>query len=156
MGEDAFSVEHLHSRAEAPARFCDYENLAYACCRCNSVKTDAQCILDPCQHAFGEHLVIHADGAIRGLTSQGQELIEICQLARPRITQARLRLVDLFGTLQESQSPRAAALLQHYLAYPDNLPMLSHARPPSGNSQPEGIAESYHEQRQRGELAAEY
>src|SRR5580704_16123593 len=96
VGEDAFSVEHLHSRAEAPDRICDYENLVYACCRCNSVKTDAHCVLDPCQQAYGEHLEILADATIQGLTAQGRELIEICQLARPRITQARQRLLDLF------------------------------------------------------------
>ena len=156
VGDDAFSVEHLHARAEAADRICDYDNLVYACCRCNSVKTDAHCVLDPCQQAYGEHLEILADATIQGLTAQGRELIEICQLARPRITQARQRLVDLFGTLQESQTPRAAALLKHYLGYPDHLPMLSHSRPPGGNSRPEGIAQSYYERGQRGELPAEY
>jgi hypothetical protein len=154
VGEDAFSVDHLEPRAEAPHLIGNYDNLVYACCRCNSVKTDARRVLDPCQEAYGNHLEIQANGAIRGLTAQGREMIEICQLARPRITQARQRLLDLFRTLQESQTPDAASLLENFLGFPDNLPLLSHSRPPSGNSRPAGIAESCYQRRQRGELPA--
>jgi hypothetical protein len=156
VGEDAFSVEHLQSRAETPDLICDYDNLVYACCRCNSVKTDARCVLDPCRQAFGQHLEILPNGAIQGLTVEGRELIEICQLARPRITQARQRLLELFRMLQESQDPRAASLLQHYFSFPDNLPMLSQHRPPGGNSRPGGIAQSYHERARRDELPVVY
>jgi hypothetical protein len=83
VGEDAFSMDHLESRSAAPARICDYENLVYACCRCNSVKTDALCVLDPCRQAFGLHLEIRADGTIAGLTADGRELIEVCSAGAP-------------------------------------------------------------------------
>jgi hypothetical protein len=156
VGEEAFSVEHLVSRSVAPERSGDYENLVYACCRCNSVKTDAHYVLDPCQQPLGRHLQIAADGAIRGLTSEGRELIQICRLDRPRITQARKRLLDLFQALQESATPRASELLQHYLGFPDNLPLLSHYRPPGGNSRPEGIGQSCSELRKHGQLPATY
>jgi hypothetical protein len=156
IGEDAFSVEHLESRAAAPDRVCDYGNLVYTCCRCNSVKAGARRVLDPCQQAYGHHLAVLADGAIHGLTAEGRELIEICRLDRPRITDARRRLLDLFRTLKEATTPRAVALLNHYLGFPDNLPMLSQYRPPSGNSRPDGIAQSYCERRQRGELPSVY
>jgi hypothetical protein len=156
VGEDAFSVEHLESRAAAPARICDYDNLVYACCRCNSVKTDAHCVLDPCRQAYGLHLEIHADGAIGALTAEGSELIEICQLARPRITDARRRLLDLLRTLQEARTPRANALLKQYLSYPDNLPILSQHRPPGGNNRPDGIIQSCQVRKHRGELLAVY
>jgi hypothetical protein len=156
VGEDAFSVEHLQARSLAPGLICDYENLVYACCRCNGVKTDALCVLDPCVQAYGLHLEILPDGAIRGLTTEGRELIEICQLARPRITEARRRLLELFRVLQEARTPRATALLKHYLGYPDNLPILSQYRPPSGNCRPDGIAQSFHERGRRGELPPLY
>src|SRR4051812_36953222 len=61
--KEYFSVEHLAPRFVAPDRICDYENLAYACTRCNSMKTDVRCVLDPCKHAFGKHLEVLADGA---------------------------------------------------------------------------------------------
>ena len=115
---------------------------------------DARCVLNPCEQAYGQHLKILPDGAIQGLTAQGRELIEISQLARPRITQARQRLLNLFRVLQESQDPRAAALLQHYFSFPSNLPMLSQSRPPHGNSRPDGIVQSGHERERRGELPA--
>lgn len=156
IGEDAFSVEHLESRAAAPGRICDYDNLVYACCRCNSTKTDADCVLNPCRQAYGLHLAIRADGTISGLTAEGRELIEICQLARPRITDARRRLLDLFRALQEARTPRAIALLKHYCSYPDNLPILSQYRPPGGNYRPDGVLASYYERRQRGQLLAGY
>src|SRR5947209_17514667 len=37
-GQDAFSVEHVTPQALAPDRVCDYDNLVYACVRCNSLK----------------------------------------------------------------------------------------------------------------------
>jgi hypothetical protein len=156
VGEEGFGVEHLHARQAAPERICDYDNLAYACCRCNAMKADARCVLDPVRQAYGQHLEVRGDGTIQGLTAEGRELIQICKLDRPRITQARARLIDLFRTLQESAIPRAATLLQHYLAFPDNLPVLTHFRPPDGNSRPSGIAESYAERRRRNELAVTY
>jgi hypothetical protein len=125
VGEDTFGVDHLQPRAEAPNRICDYDNLVYACCRCNSVKIDARRVLDPCEEPFGDHLEVSPDGAIQGLTLRGRELIETCQLARPRIIEARRRLLILFHILHESNDPRSAALLAHYFSYPDNLPMLS-------------------------------
>ncbi|MGH7226634.1 MAG: hypothetical protein ACRELF_25745, partial [Gemmataceae bacterium] len=68
----------------------------------------------------------------------------------------RQRLLNLFRVLQESQDPRAAALLQHYFSFPSNLPMLSQYRPPGGNSRPGGIDQSCHERARRGELPAVY
>jgi hypothetical protein len=156
VGEDAFAVDHLHARARAPKLTADYENLVYACCRCNSIKTDAPCILNPCEQAYGQHLEVLSDGTIQGLTRQGQELIAICKLDRPRIVQARKQLLDLFEMLHEAGTARAVSLLEHYLGFPDNLPVLSHHRPPSGNSRPAGLAQAYHLQRQRGQLPSCY
>jgi hypothetical protein len=156
LGDEAFSVDHLHPRAAAPNLVGDYDNLVYACCRCNSVKTDARCVLNPCQQGYGRHLQVLPDGSIHGLTPQGRELIEICRLDRPRIVQARGKLLELFGMLQEAATPKATWLLEHYLSFPDNLPMLSQYRPPGGNSRPEGLAKGFYERRQSGHLASTY
>jgi hypothetical protein len=155
VGEAAFGVEHLQSQATAPQLVCDYNNLVYACCRCNSIKTDAAAVLDPCRHALGHHLEV-ADGHIHGLTPEGRDLIKVCKLDQPLLTESRRRLLQLLQTLQESDHPRAAALRQHYLAFPDNLPVLAKCRPPDGNIRPEGIAASFYERFQRGELQATY
>lgn len=149
-GDAAFSVEHLQSQVAAPQRVCDYDNLVYACCRCNSIKTDARLVLDPCRDPLGNHLEVAPKGTIHGLTPEGRELIRICQLDRPMLTESRRRLLELFQTLESSDHPQAAALRQHYLGFPDNLPVLSKCRPPGGNSRPEGIDESHFERSRRG------
>jgi hypothetical protein len=87
VGEAAFSVEHLQSQGVAPQLVCDYDNLVYACCRGNSVKTDAAAILDPCRDAFGDHLEVLANGRIHDLTPEGRELIRICRLDEPVLTE---------------------------------------------------------------------
>lgn len=156
VGEAAFSVDHLQSQAVAPQLVCDYDNLIYACCRCNSVKTDAAAILDPCRDAFGDHLEVLANGCIHDLTPPGRELIRICRLDEPLLTESRRRLLDLLQMLQGSKSPRAFSLLQRYLAFPDNLPVLSKCRPAGGNIRPAGIAESYYERSRRGSLPSTY
>jgi hypothetical protein len=49
----------------------------WTCCRCNSIKTDAAAILDPCHDAFAQHLEVLADGRIKGLSPAGRELIRV-------------------------------------------------------------------------------
>lgn len=156
VGEAAFSVEHLHSQATAPERICDYDNMVYACCRCNSIKTDAAAILDPCVDAFSKHLQVHADGRIAGQSTEGRELIKACKLDEPMLTESRRRMLDLVETLQQSEHPNATKLLKNYLGFPSNPPRLSTLRPPGGNARPDGIAECYDERSRRGELSETY
>jgi hypothetical protein len=156
VGEAAFGVEHLWSQAVAPQLVCDYDNLVYACCRCNSIKTDAAAVLDPCRDAFGNHLEVFADGRIHGLTPEGRELIRTCRLDELLLTQSRRRLQELLQALHDSKNPKALALRQHYLTIPDNLPMLGKCRPPSGNTRPAGIGESYYERSRQGRLPSSY
>ena len=156
VGEVAFSVEHVQSQAAASQLVCDYDNLVYACCRCNSVKTDTAAVLNPCRDAFGDHLDVLANGCIHDLTPEGRELIRTCRLDEPLLTESRRRMLDLLRTLQDSKSPKALSLLQRYLAFPDNLPVLSNCRPAGGNARPGGIAESYNERSRRGSLPSTY
>jgi hypothetical protein len=155
-GDASFSVEHVQSQLIAPERTGDYDNLVYACCRCNSIKTDARNILDPCQDALGDHLQVLPDGVIHGLTPEGRDLIRICKLDQPLLTESRGRLLELFRVLERVQSPKATALLRLYRGYPDNLPVLAKCRPPGGNTRPAGIAGSRYEQSRRGELPVTY
>jgi hypothetical protein len=156
VGESAFGVEHLQSRAAAPHLVCEYDNLVYACCRCNSIKTDAALVLDPCRDAFGHHLAVSANGLIHGLTTEGRGLIKICKLDQPLLIESRRRLIELFQMLEKSDNPRAVALREHYLEFPSNLPILSECRPPGGNARPAGIAQSYHERSRHGEMPSTY
>lgn len=155
-GDAAFSVEHLQSQFAAPELVGEYDNLVYACCRCNSAKSDASQILDPCQTGFGQHLEVLEDGSIHGLTVSGRELIRICRLAEPLLVESRRQLLELFRLLNATPTATSARLRQHYLGVPSNLPMLRRCRPPHGNRRPDGIAQSYLERLRRGEVSATY
>jgi hypothetical protein len=109
-------------------------------------------IPDPCEQPYAAHLEVLADGAIRGLSLVGLDLIKICQLDRPKLTEYRRRMISLSRALASRQIDEAVELRLKYFGYPDNLPRLSTLRPPNGNSRLAGIADSHYERRKRGEL----
>jgi hypothetical protein len=150
-GDAAFSVDHLTSRSVAPHLICVYENLVYTCCRCNAARGDVGVILDPCRDIFADHLQVAIDGTIHGMTQQGRDMISVCKLASPQLTESRRRMLDLIRLLTKSDHPKASELLHRYLTIPDNPPVLAKCRPPGGNTRPDGIRSSYYERLRRGE-----
>jgi hypothetical protein len=46
-GDESFSVEHFAPRSTHPDQACEYDNLLYACCRCNSLKREVSLAFDP-------------------------------------------------------------------------------------------------------------
>jgi hypothetical protein len=153
-GDSAFSVDHVKPRVTHPALMCDYGNLLYVCCRCNTMKQDGALPLDPCESGWGVHLQIGDDGVLQALSEVGEELIMACRLNRPLLINARRTILELLAALQASDTEQSRALRLRYLGFPENLPMLSRLKPPGGNGKPEGIATSFYERRERGELLA--
>lgn len=142
-GADAFAVDHFIPLSSRSDLVCDYDNLVYACCKCNSVRQDLEVPLDPCQDAFAKHLQIEDDGSIRGLTPEGDEQIRVCRLDRPKLTRARGEILQMIDVLKQCASKEAHELLRSLQALPDHLPDLPALRPPSGNSRLEGIEKSF-------------
>ena len=155
-GDGSFGIDHVRPRVKHPERSGEYNNLVYACCRCNTVKQDQELPVDPCKEGWGKHLLSDPDGTVCGLTSQGQRTIEICRLNRPRMVEACRRMLRLLAELAVRGTGVARSLLREYLGFPANLPVLSQLHPPGGNIRPEGIAESYFEQRKQGKLPETY
>jgi hypothetical protein len=155
-GDDAFSVDHLEPGSSAARPAGEYENLVYACCRCNSAKRDVAGLPDPCADPYGKHLVVSGDGSIRALTAAGQDLIGVCQLDRQTLIEYRRRMINLCRILDARDAEAMAALRRRYFGYPDTLPKLFRLRPPGGNRRPEGIAESYARRQSRDELPDVY
>ncbi len=155
-GDGSFGIDHVRSRASHPEEGSDYDNLVYACCRCNSVKQDNPLPVDPCEEGWGKHLQTIPDGTVRGITALGWQTIEICRLNRAALVQARRRMRQLLQELDASGTEEAKSLLREYLSFPTNLPVLSQLHPPSGNARPNGIVASHHERRKRGELPQTY
>ncbi len=153
-GQDGFSVDHVVPQQLASDRICDYENLVYACVRCNSCK-QAVLLPDPCATGYANLLrVREEDGVAEGLTPEGMRLVEVLLLNHARAVAWRQRLLAALRRV------RAAAggdpeLLRWLLGFPDDLPDLTALRPP-GNTRPAGIAQSHLVQRQQGVLAEAY
>jgi hypothetical protein len=151
-GDSAFSVDHVKPRVTHPHLNCDCSNLLYVCCRCNTLKQDVSLPLDPCEDGWAKHLQVGDNGVVQPLSKTGEELIEACRLNRATLVEARRTVLEILAMLRATDTANARSLLQRYLGFPDNLPMLSRLRPPGGNGRPNGIASSFYERRERGEL----
>jgi len=151
-GDVAFSVFHVQPQSLAPHLAFSYDNLVYACCHCNSAKRNLADIADPCSEPYGEHLEVLEDGTIRGLTILGRDLIQICRLDRPGLTEFRRRMLTLSRLLLRRPVADGLALRQKYFGFPDNVPRLAALRPPGGNTRPAGVSVSYFELRRAGAL----
>lgn len=155
-GEGSFSVDHVKPRLAFPERLGDYDNLVYACVQCNAAKQDLYPVPDPCEEPYGRHLAVRDDGQIEGLSSVGRELIRVCGLDRPDLTEFRGRITRVAKYSGQQGDNFARRALRSWLVYPANLPRLSKLRPPHGNTRPGGIARCYYELAVRNELAETY
>lgn len=156
LGADSFGLEHLNPRSRAPHLEHVYENLVYACSRCNSHKQDRLLAIDPCEDGYGRHLHLEADGALTGITVAGEELIGHLLLNRPELLAYRQQLLRLCAEAERDPNGVVAEYLQSLLAYPADLPDLATLRPPGGNTRPDGVHDSCFARRERGELPATY
>jgi hypothetical protein len=155
-GADDFSVEHVDPQSTHPHRAGDYDNLIYACCTCNASRTDAALPFNPARVSLGDHLQLGTGGIVQPLTAGGAALTDICRLNRPSLVSFRRRLLQVIAVLAAQKDPRLKDVLQDILSFPDDLPNLASRRPPGGNIRPQGIADSYFEQRRRGVLPGFY
>ena len=155
-GDGGFSVEHLRPSSSAPELAVEYENLFYACCRCNAAKRDLEGILNPSTEPFANHLLVTSEGEIHGLTDAGIELIKVCQLDRPRLVEFRRGLFQILDLIQARDDPNQRELASRFFGFPANLPRLRLLRPPEGNTRPSGIELSCYELASRGHLPVTY
>ena len=155
-GQEGFSVDHFRAQSLFPQRRGDYDNLFYTCCSCNAARREILLPVDPSHQPLSAHLRLGADGLIEPLTPDGAQFIAICHLNRPAMAAYRQRLLRLLDALANNPTPPAQAALMELLGFPDDLPNLAAKRPPQGNTQPEGLAESCFELRRRGELSETY
>jgi hypothetical protein len=154
-GADSFSVDHVVPQHAAPDRVCDYENLVYACVRCNSCKQDGL-LPDPCATGFARLLrVREEDGVVEGLTPEGARLIEVLVLNHPRAVDWRNRWQAALRRVQAAARDGDPDLLRWMMGFPDDLPDLAALRPP-GNTRPGGVAQSHLALRQQRALAEVY
>lgn len=146
-----FELDHFVSQATSPEASADYENLVYACGRCNRVKLD-QAVPDPFATLTAKQVWVHPDGTLRAETDEANRLILQLDLNSPRLVAWRLMWMRIVQLAAE----RDPELLEDLMGYPADLPNLVSLRPPEGNSRPQGIQESWLAQRERGQLPSTY
>jgi len=152
----SFSVEHFVPVAVGPALALDYDNLGYACTRCNSSRR-AEPTLNPATVPLGGHVLLGADGMLTGLTDAGNAMIDLFHLnENPALSVRRLfqRLLQL--SLDNLDGERAPNLLSILFGYPADMPDLRTLRPPGGNANPGSEDDCYFARAERGELSPVY
>lgn len=146
-----FDADHFQPQARYAELTRDYDNLLYACRRCNLVKGDAE-IEDPFLTFTRGRLRVSPDGSVIGADDSSLRLILKLDLNSPRMIQWRIIWLRLLS-LAEIHKPE---LLKELLGFPEDLPDLSKLRPPGGNLRPEGVSSSWHSLAKAGELPEMY
>jgi hypothetical protein len=154
-GDASFSVDHIVPQSSGIG-ILDYNNLLYACLRCNSFKRDLLTIPNPCVHSFASHLQINRNGTVTPLTLEGNILVDVLQLNQMQRVQWRREMLELAMWLQEQpDESEANRLLKSKFGFPDDLPDLRKRKPPK-NSRPNGAKVCYYALRERGQLPNTY
>jgi len=147
---DTWVIDHLISRREAPHLECEYDNLVFACQFCNGQKGPNR-VPDPCEIAYGDCLRVESDGTVTALNGFGSRLEKVLRLNHKCRVQERLKTMRILSVLALHDKEQ----FERLMGFPSELPDLAQRHPPR-NRRPQGIRESYHAKRQRGELPAVY
>lgn len=146
-----YELDHFEPQSVRPDLETIYDNLVYACRRCNNVKR-AQRVDDPFAVATSDCLRVMQTGELAASSPAALRLILVLDLNSPAMLQWRmlwLRIVDLARRNDES-------LYHELLRFPDALPRLEPLKPPGGNNRPSGIDESWAAFADRGDLPDVY
>ncbi|MCA9126515.1 MAG: HNH endonuclease [Planctomycetales bacterium] len=131
-----FEIDHVVPVSKSPDLALDYDNLVYACARCNGTKSD-QSIPDPYFTLTDGSIQIDSKAKAVGATPNSRKLIHQLDLNSPLMIEWRKLMLE-FERLSESK-PDA---LERLTRLPSDLPDLRKLRP-KANSQPNGIALSW-------------
>jgi hypothetical protein len=127
-GAASIGVDHLVPRSIDASLECFYDNLVYACNRCNRRKSTVMNVLDPCTDAYAKHLEVLSDGSIKARTNTGRKLIKTFYLNEAQVTEFRRRLITALAVLRDLPDGRDDYV--DWMGYPDDLPDLLILRPP--------------------------
>lgn len=137
-----FAIDHIVPRAHGGDPL-DYNNLAYACVRCNSAKADNP-VPHPEQTSYGRCVEVDGEGNIRWLrrSREGRMLVRSVRLHEPEITRLRRDELRYLRNLYRHEPERFCERVSD----PDNLPDLKNKQP-AANSKPDSWRSSFHARR---------
>lgn len=146
-GPTTFHLDHFLPVALRPDLAVEYDNMLYACSTCNAYKRERS-TPDPLAVLTRDGIEVDAAGVCVSKTPAAAEVIDILRLNDPQAVEFRRLWIEIVRLAELSRPD----LYRQVMGFPQDLPRLRTLRPPDGNTRPNGIAQSYHEQRQRGEL----
>ena len=145
-----FELDHFEPQSLSPNLRLDYQNLVYACRRCNAVKRD-QTVADPFRLLRATLVTTLPDGSLLPHHDDTQRLILQLDLNSPRLKDWRVLWMRIVALAKD----RDTRLYNQLVGFPVDLPNLSELRPPK-NDRKEGLQHCRFAQRQRGKLPAAY
>lgn len=140
-------IDHFLPTSQHPAQALSYDNLLYACGRCNLAKSN-QITPDPGRVLLHDVVTVMADGTVSATEAEGQRLIAQLRLNSPEMVHFRRLWLEIVAMAQRGNP----LLYRQLMGFPDDLPDLRVLKPPKGNDRPAGIEQSYHVQREHGHL----
>jgi hypothetical protein len=146
-----FDLDHFVPQATDPDLAANYDNLLYACARCNARKGRRK-VPDPTLAFIRDAMRVLPDGTLEAGSSDAARLIWILDLNSPQAVRWRQLWIRNVELAFEHDGEQYLRLMQ----FPDDLPDLSRLKPPAGNTRPDGVQRASHALRRRGELPEVY
>jgi hypothetical protein len=149
-GASSFSVDHVKAKVDYPELKCDYENLIYACVRCNSWKNDTEELPDPTQTPYGNLIEIRNGRAV-AIDPLGRVIIDHLHLDEDPVVTTRRKMNNLIQAwLKYPDDDKIAEMFFDHFSFPDDLPRLDNRR--VENSRPAGVSQSHRARKNAGTL----
>jgi len=147
-----YDIDHFEPRSLRPDLALSYDNLLYACRRCNGVKR-AQVVDDPFTVLVSPSVSVLPNGMINSMDERATRLIHALDLNSPRIVEWRIIWLSIVELARTTESSTFKLLL----GFPTDLPDLKRVKPPpEGNTRPEGLEKSWAALAASGELPDYY
>ncbi|WP_254512734.1 HNH endonuclease [Anatilimnocola floriformis] len=144
-------IDHFLPVSQFPLQQLSYDNLLYACSRCNLIK-GSLAVGNPTHHLLACNVAIAAHGELITADSECLRLIAQLRLNSSEMIHFRRLWLEIIAMARECNPQLHLQLM----GFPADLPDLRLLKPPSGNGKPSGIEQSYLVQRERGELPSLY
>jgi len=149
-GEGAFSVEHLQPKSTHPDLECVYQNLVYACIRCNTARGRKQ-IADPCEASLGLH--IEPNGIAVSISGDyGNRIIDTYNLNDAKLVDFRKHVL---GQIELAIQTNRDDLLDYWFGFPLNMPNLTR-KTRCKNAIPDSASLCYFMQYEQGKIGKRY
>jgi hypothetical protein len=143
-----FDLDHFQARSLREDLALAYDNLVYACHRCNLSKGKRSVPIPT-----ATNLTVALDGTISANDDTGQRVIDMLSLDDDSSTEFRKKFIGIVRAT--FAAPTEQETFRLFMGFPTVLPDLSTLNCPA-NSRPNGVTDSWHARRQRGQLPAFY